>query len=188
MPSIQHLTKQIRQQRKKISHLQNLVERDELTGLLNRVGFVKRANEYLGGMKKINRHHRKLEISNFTILFIDIDKFKSINDRWGHDVGDSCLKEVGDVLEQSVRDLDIVGRWSGDEFVIGLVGADYENGQMKAEYILQRFEKARAKRRKKYPLPSVSIGVSAVGERKGPVPSVGALIKRADRRMYQAKG
>ncbi len=188
MPSIQNLTKQVRQQQKEIQHLQNLVERDALTGLLNRTGFMQRANEYLGEMKKRGEHHRKLEISNFAILFIDIDKFKDINDRWGHNVGDSCLKEVGSVLEKSVRDLDIVGRWSGDEFVVGLVGADYENGQMKAEYIFQRFEKARAKRMKKYPLPGVSIGVAAVGERKGAVPSIETLIKKADKRMYQMKG
>jgi diguanylate cyclase len=93
--------------------LEQQVINDELTGLLNRRGFLKSLTEHL------KFHKRKKQIA--ALLFIDLDHFKNINDSMGHDAGDELLKKVSAILQESVRETDIVGRFGGDEFVIGLL-------------------------------------------------------------------
>jgi len=82
---------------------------DALTGLPNRVSFEQRLDH---GLIQAKRHGWGL-----AVLFIDIDKFKSINDSYGHDLGDKVLLMVANRLQSSVRDEDMVSRWGGDEFV-----------------------------------------------------------------------
>ncbi|MBT4288709.1 MAG: EAL domain-containing protein [Deltaproteobacteria bacterium] len=97
----------------KRKQLEQQVINDELTGLLNRRGFLKSLKEHL------KFHKRKKQTA--AILFIDLDQFKNINDSMGHDAGDELLKKVSDILNKSVRETDIVARFGGDEFVIGLL-------------------------------------------------------------------
>jgi diguanylate cyclase len=93
--------------------LEQQVTIDELTGLLNRRGFINALNDHL------KFHKRNKQIA--ALLFIDLDQFKNINDSMGHDAGDELLKNVAIILKDSVRETDIVGRFGGDEFVIGLL-------------------------------------------------------------------
>jgi diguanylate cyclase len=93
--------------------LEQQVTIDELTGLLNRRGFIKALNDHL------KFHKRNKQVA--ALLFIDLDQFKNINDSMGHDAGDELLKNVAIILKDSVRETDIVGRFGGDEFVIGLL-------------------------------------------------------------------
>ena len=90
----------------RIERLIETAERDELTGLRNRRGFLDSARRLLAGE------------SNGVLAMVDIDRFKAINDRFGHATGDALLREVALRLENGVRRSDVVGRWGGEEFAI----------------------------------------------------------------------
>mgnify|MGYP001458071643 FL=1 len=81
---------------------------DELTGLYNRRGFLRLAKDAI----------RFMDIPNYHIIFIDMDKMKLINDNHGHDMGDNALKEAAKILRMSFREGDIISRYGGDEFIV----------------------------------------------------------------------
>ncbi len=83
---------------------------DELTGLLNRRAFEEALSDIVPEEKRRDRRA--------TLLLLDVDRFKLINDRYGHLAGDACLRAVGDALRGSVRELDRCFRWGGDEFAV----------------------------------------------------------------------
>jgi PleD family two-component response regulator len=93
----------------KTDEAQQIALQDALTGLPNRVSFEQGLDH---GLIQAKRHGW-----GFAVLFIDIDKFKSINDIYGHDLGDQVLLMVANRLMSSVRAEDLVSRWGGDEFV-----------------------------------------------------------------------
>ena len=87
--------------------------------------------------KEIGRADRFSE--PFTIVVGDIDDFKTVNDRHGHQTGDEVLKEFARALQETVRDIDLAGRWGGDEFVVGLPGMDLAGGASLAERVRAAF-------------------------------------------------
>lgn len=109
-----------------------LAHHDSLTGLVNRALFFNRLNHQL------ERIHRQPEGS--AILYIDIDAFKSINDAYGHEFGDSVLKEFAKRLLESVRSCDTISRLGGDEFVILLENLDQANAHLVSQKILKSFD------------------------------------------------
>ena len=120
----------------------------------------------------------------FAVLMIDIDRFKSINDRYGHAVGDSALKGVATLLRVDLREVDRVGRFGGEEFVVMLPGSKLEQAQGVAE----RLRDAVGRKDLAGVVPpirlSISIGVAEwIAE---DVESSGLLI-RADAALYLAK-
>lgn len=94
-------------------------ETDELTGAFNR----RKINEVISVLMKNFISSETL----FSLLLIDIDSFKSINDTYGHATGDEVLKFVTHILEEATRDTDFIGRWGGDEFIVILSNTSYEN-------------------------------------------------------------
>ena len=100
---------------------------DTLTGLANR-RLCEAALE-----KEIGRADRFGE--PFSLVVGDIDDFKNVNDRYGHQTGDAVLKEFARALQETVRDIDLAGRWGGEEFVVGLPGTDLAGGVRLAERI-----------------------------------------------------
>lgn len=90
----------------------DLAHKDHLTGLMNRSLFTKRATELIA------KHEREEKI--MAIIFLDLDRFKLVNDSYGHEAGDLLLKIVAERLSRSVREVDIISRFGGDEFVIAL--------------------------------------------------------------------
>ncbi|SNS65386.1 diguanylate cyclase (GGDEF) domain-containing protein [Sphingomonas laterariae] len=94
--------------------LDELARRDSLTGLLNRRGFIAAANDALA--------EAAAEGSAFGLLLIDVDHFKSINDRFGHDVGDAVLKRIAERLRQWEGDICTAGRLGGEEFILAMRG------------------------------------------------------------------
>jgi two-component system cell cycle response regulator len=111
----------------------NLLYIDELTGLFN--------YRYLD--MALDREIRRAErySSSVTVIFVDLDLFKNINDKHGHLVGSRVLKEVGKLLKQAVREVDLVIRYGGDEFTIILVETDASGAALVAERIRSAIEK-----------------------------------------------
>lgn len=123
---IKSLEKLVKIQETEIRELSALTERDILTELYNRRGFIREAEKFLKEVRTLGKitEKRKISFKDFSVIFIDLDNFKIINNEYGHKFGDKALKNAAKIFRDSVRDLDIVARWGGDEFVIGLAGAD----------------------------------------------------------------
>jgi diguanylate cyclase (GGDEF)-like protein len=160
------------------AELAKLVATDPLTGLFNRRHFAARLEE------EIARASR--EGSNLTVLTVDVDLFKSVNDRFGHAAGDAVLQAVSLVIRRAVRFFDLCARMGGDEFVIVLHGTEAN--------ALQTAERLRKRVAGWQPDPSlglpadmkvtVSIGLASLSR---DAPDGQELLARADRALYAAK-
>lgn len=151
-----------------------LADIDSLTGLYNRRAW----SEQLAAMDESARR-QGLPLS---VLFLDLDHFKALNDRLGHEAGDAALHALAGVMRAELREQDLVGRHGGEEFVIALPGADAAHALQAAERIRQRLQH-RATVDPDGATTTVSIGVATLqaGE------DMAALLNRADAAMYAAK-
>ncbi len=157
-------------------HTRHLAEHDFLTDLPNRVLFLDRLNQALATAR---RQHTKV-----AVMFIDLDRFKGINDSFGHDVGDAVLKEVAARLTRCVRGVDTVSRQGGDEFVVIL--ADI-GGAEQAAHVATTIGQAVARPVQHGSVTvslSVSIGISIFPSDGD---GVDTLLRHADVAMYHAK-
>ena len=171
--------KRIEELEQEIEILKALVVFDSLTGLYTRSGFSEEVLPFFHEMEYSQEHpdqRRKLKIEALSLLFIDIDDFKEINDTKGHMAGDKILRKTAETIERNVRGSDFVGRWGGEEIVVALLGADEAEGAEIAEKIRSEVEKNTG--------TTVSIGAA---EFTGDVKSLNNLIERADKAMYRAK-
>jgi diguanylate cyclase (GGDEF)-like protein/PAS domain S-box-containing protein len=149
---------------------------DHLTGLANR-----RAAEDRLEMEW-NRARR--DGGTFGIAIVDIDRFKLVNDQYGHHVGDEVLRHVADVMANTLRGGDWVARWGGEEFIVCFHDMDCR-GAMTAAERLRRQVKSKAVVLPQGELPvTVSLGVSLYGPEH---PSVDAMLAQADALLYEAK-
>jgi diguanylate cyclase (GGDEF)-like protein len=148
---------------------------DPLSGLFNRRYFHERLEEELD---RARRHN-----TSVTLLMIDIDNFKKINDRFGHLAGDLVIRGVGDILKRSVRKFDLCTRFGGEEFAIVMPGSGPENSVPVAERICQRIEGFRAADADLADLRSTA----SIGLAVGHGISGRELIARADQALYEAK-
>jgi diguanylate cyclase (GGDEF)-like protein len=166
----------VTEQTHRTSELEKLAQFDELTGLANRSLFI----EQLG--RAIGRAERKS--APLATLFIDLDRFKSVNDTLGHDVGDALLVEVAERLRSNVRIGDFTARWGGDEFVVCLedFGEATNAGAAAQKLLLVLSEKYMVGNSEVYATPSIGI---ALHPDSGD--SAERLVKAADVAMYEAK-
>jgi diguanylate cyclase (GGDEF)-like protein len=161
-----------------MSALKDSAFRDGLTGLYNR--------------KFLDEHTKKLipqikrKESNIGVLMLDMDHFKAVNDEYGHDIGDKVLKELARILEETVRESDLVIRYGGEEFIVLLVDVQTEEDALNvAHKIAQRVREneisvyAGNKLKK-----TVSIGLSMFPKDSNVLDTV---IKNADIALYEAK-
>ncbi len=117
----------------------------------------------------------------YAVLFVDIDHFKSVNDDFGHDAGDTALRTVAMQLTRAFRHQDVLIRWGGEEFIVGLPGANLAN----AEVAVLRLAKIGLGLRPDYRPITASIGIA---EREADrIETLSDLVERADSRMYEAK-
>lgn len=159
------------------NELEELATRDPLTGLLNRREFSRVLEEEL---ERARRYERPM-----ALVWIDFDHFKEVNDSWGHAAGDAVLCAVSRTLEDSVRSVDAVGRFGGEEFVIVLPEMDIEGARDMAERLRQRVSRKPTLLESGHSVPlTISIGVAVF-----PVHghSLDTLCGAADKAMYQAK-
>jgi diguanylate cyclase (GGDEF)-like protein len=161
----------------KIQHTESMLYLDELTGVFN--------YRYLdiaidGELRRLQRFK-----SPFCLLFIDLDNFKEVNDTFGHLSGSSVLKQVAQVIKSAVRDVDIVIRYGGDEYVVLLIGADIVNGRIAAERIRLKVATTVFIGAAEEPINlSTSIGVACCPDH-GVERST--ILRRADETMYISK-
>lgn len=158
------------------ARLETLATTDGLTGLVNHRNFQERMDELLA---RADRHEKKA-----VFILCDIDHFKSINDTYGHPVGDMVLREVAQVLGRSARKVDIVARYGGEEFALVLEGTDEAGGLQLAERIRSDIA-ARVFRCEQGTFRvTISLGVAVY---PADAPEKHALIERADQALYAAK-
>ena len=157
--------------------MKRLVTVDVLTSLLSRRHFMRMAE------RELNRSARyKAEMS---VLMIDIDNFKAVNDTYGHEAGDRVLKRLGEILRSTLRDVDFAGRLGGEEFAVVLPQTSVLMAFEVAERICRTVEHAEIALARGLPLHiSISIGVSSL---HGPEMNLDTLLARADRALYEAK-
>ncbi len=155
--------------------LRDVASRDTLTGLFNRRGFLERV--------ELERTRSVRTNKMFAILLGDIDFFKKVNDQYGHDIGDVALVEVAKALCASVRQVDCVGRWGGEEFIALLPETGQEDAVIVAERIRRQVEKAVIETDKGPTTISITIGVAFFAEGQ----TIEACIRVADGALYRGK-
>ncbi len=160
----------------KNKELQQLATRDPLTGSFNRRSF----------MEAYQKHFEQAQKDGvaLSVLMIDIDHFKRVNDEFGHGVGDQAIKLLAEILQRSFRQGDIVARYGGEEFVVSLPGADMAQSLVLANRVCAAVPAQ--VRKNKMPMASmtVSVGVASYADS---VLTPDALLDQADRGLYQAK-
>ena len=159
--------------RRAMSRIEELAITDELTNLFNR--------RYL--LQELDKHQAlaNREKFPFTVVFLDIDHFKQINDRHGHHVGDEVLKELAHFLKLSFRDVDVVSRYGGEEFVFILSGLTIQD----AESVLNRVRESIAEQQFSDNLTHLTVSIGAAQYRIGE--KIDCLLSRADGLLYEAK-
>lgn len=160
--------------------LEEISARDSLTGLYNR-WFVMEKIE--SEMNRALRHGAPM-----SVLMLDLDHFKNVNDSFGHSAGDEVLKSVGQVLRESCRVYDVPGRYGGEEFCIVLPETRLGNTQNVAERIRARLAQTQLAVGGNSISVTASIGVAALESVSNEgIVSAASLIERADRALYAAK-
>lgn len=159
-----------------LAALRSLSLIDELTGLYNRRGFAQLGEQHLKLARRTGR--------SVTLVFLDLDRFKTINDTLGHHVGDRGLNKIAEILRSTFRRSDIIARMGGDEFAVLALEASGEDAAMLVERLREHTETFNRSGREPYRL-SVSVGIARYDEtaRTG----LEALLAEADALMYEEK-
>jgi len=172
---VQYLEKSLSSLRAETGELQHRVDLDPLTGLLNHNHALAVLKEAVSDAQRNN--------TPLCLIMTDLDHFKDVNDRHGHLVGDSVLRDVAARIQSAVRDFDIVGRYGGEEFIIILTDTTLTTAKKIAERVRRRVGQTTIQvNRLKIPL-TISLGLSPVV--RADVSET--LIERADAALYDAK-
>ena len=152
---------------------EKLANTDTLTGAYNRRYLKEFSTDYL----KIVKREKK----DLSLLILDLDDFKNINDTYGHEAGDLVLIEFVKLARKSIRDNDLIVRFGGDEFIVLLPNTNISNAKILANKIINKISEYNMNKQVKF---SISIGVSQYEEKDN---SIESLILRADDSLYEAK-
>jgi len=161
--------------RQRTQEIEALLRTDHLTQVGNRRFIMERLDEEL---KRCDRYGNSL-----SLLFVDIDYFKNINDTYGHDIGDQVLRKIASELQEEARDIDALGRFGGEEFLVILPETSLQGATFIAERMRARIKATKFEGMDKSLSISISVGVA---ERSADE-AAEDLIKRADEALYQAK-
>lgn len=160
-----------------VDQLEAMAKTDDLTGLNNR--------RWLG--EELERTWAQATRNNMPIAFmmIDLDRFKAINDQYGHQHGDELLQQAARIIKANCRDVDLTARYGGDEFCVLMPNTKAHEAVEVARRILREYEIVNQKRTTGHPLISMSIGIAHV-DLSSPA-NAQQLIHHADEAMYAAK-
>ena len=163
--------------------LQHMIARDSLTGLLNHHAFMERFEDVLATAGRG-------QVEKLALAMIDLDWFKSINDRYGHPAGDVALKNVARLLTRRLRSTDIIGRYGGEEFAVVLIESDTEAACLRLDRIreeLAQIPNPVAERTFYITFSAGVVGYDRSLASGAPPPGANELIRAADRALYHAK-
>ncbi len=160
-----------------VQQLEKLAQTDSLTGLLNRRAMIQRLEQQIQISQQDPSHH-------FSVIVADIDRFKDINDRFGHDTGDTVLRHIARSLNTSLRASDFIGRWGGEEFIVLLPQTQEDGAALVAEKIRQHIVGEPCLVDGQSINLSISLGVAQWHPEQN---NWSEVIKHADQAMYLAK-
>jgi diguanylate cyclase (GGDEF)-like protein len=161
-----------------VERLQELADHDSLTGVLNRRRFTEELDRWIGYSRRYG--------GQGAVLVIDVDRFKSVNDAFGHAIGDQVLARLGALLRERVRGTDVVGRLGGDEFTVLLPRADVEQSVAVATAVLDKLRSEGTVTMTGRSIEvTASIGVGHFGQ--GVDVDSQQVLRNADIAMYEAK-
>lgn len=166
------LKQEIKERKKAESELIKISTVDTLTNVANRFKF---NNEIEKSLNKLSRYS-----GDMSLILLDLDHFKNINDNYGHDVGDEVLKIAANLITETIRKSDLVARWGGEEFVVLLPNTKIQNAIKFAERLRRKMEAY------KFPIDkqvTCSLGVTSYSKDDDSI----TLLKKADEALYKAK-
>lgn len=159
--------------------IMRLARTDYLTGLLNRRAFMERLESENSRAQRENKP--------LSLIVMDIDHFKMVNDSYGHQVGDLVLQELAATISRTCRLYDFVGRYGGEEFIICLPGAGQANACLTAERMRTAIENAEMLIPDQDVVVKITASFGVASLQPGDEPNIDRLIKRADDALYKAK-
>jgi diguanylate cyclase (GGDEF)-like protein len=176
--AVQHRTEDLEREKTELlrarEQMRQYAEHDDLTGLWNHRIIVERLH------KEVEKSQR--ERTPLSVILVDLDHFKEINDSFGHLAGDQVLKEMGAIFLRSIRFHDWVGRYGGEEFLLILPGSSFANARLRAEQLRMEVASARLACNDRLIQITASFGVAS-----GLPTDAARLIKIADTALYEAK-
>jgi diguanylate cyclase (GGDEF)-like protein len=178
-PAICGLTinmRDISERKRLMAELERLSETDALTNTLNRRGFLKLAQREFDRARRIGQP--------FSIVMIDIDHFKRVNDTYGHAAGDMVLAMLADRCRENIRNIDILSRFGGEEFIMLLTEATLTEAQRIVARLHQSIAAARVTTIKGEAGVTASFGIASV---ESDTPDLETAIRLADEALYEAK-
>lgn len=159
-----------------IGSLRQQAIRDPMTGLYNR----RLLDQHLPPIVERCRGAK----SNLSVLMVDVDNFKVLNDTLGHSAGDELLRDIAQIIRSTIRENDVAFRYGGDEFVVVLEGFDAEAGAALGDRLVSLVD-ALAQTLRVDPKPRLSIGVATIKDLAKATPT--SLVQEADRLLYEEK-
>lgn len=169
------LKRQRAELREALARNQVLAQRDELTGLANR--------RHMAGLIEAERERCGAHGGSFCLAVLDIDRFKRINDTHGHAAGDQVLKAFAEAAQAAIRDVDVLARWGGEEFMVMLPDTRLTAARLGLERLRTRVEALRVT----HDGAELAFTLSAGVVEHSPAEPLVEAIARADRALYQAK-
>ena len=160
-----------------LTEMERLARVDSLTGLWNRRFFLERAEEEL---VRLHRYQRPM-----SLLMMDLDHFKRVNDTWGHHIGDQVLAAVGGAIRENLRQVDLAGRYGGEELVVLLPETEYPEAQVVAERLRSAVAALRIPVGETVLTVTISCGMTSLrGDERL---TLGQAMDQADQALYRAK-
>jgi diguanylate cyclase (GGDEF)-like protein len=172
---VERLERELAAAQAQMAELEARTEIDPLTDLVNRRGLERELKRALAYVKRYG--------TGAVLIYLDLDGFKSANDRYGHAAGDAVLKAIAVVLRRHVRACDLVARHGGDEFVVLLWNLDAVDGEAKARALEAAIARTSAIHQGK----TLAVGASAGSTMLLPLDTPASVLDRADRAMYARK-
>jgi diguanylate cyclase (GGDEF)-like protein len=172
---VERLERELAVARTQVAEIETRAEIDPLTDVLNRRGFERELKRSLAHVKRYG--------TSAVLLYLDLDRFKPVNDRHGHAAGDAVLKAVAAVLARHVRASDVVARLGGDEFVVLLWHLSETDAERKARVLEAAIDRTTAT----HTGITLSVGASVGAALLLPLDQPADVLDRADRAMYARK-
>lgn len=172
----QQMAEEIAHRKSLEAQLRRVAERDALTGLDSRSHFMTRAE----ALMRRSRHDK----APFSLMMIDVDHFKAINDTWGHSQGDRVLAAIAETCKRSLRPQDVIGRFGGEEFIVALPDTHLKDAQRVAERLQRKVTELPVEEAMPDHSLTVTIGIAGV---LGEETDLDALINQADQALYAGK-